>query len=178
MERLDCTERKLLKRLLGYFWPSLCPSEDLYAEIDVVYRRMTHRRHQHLAPPPKVAKVNRLCFFGHIFRRPADRLVQRVLKSSSGSSWKKPPGRKRKFWTEVVKENLRILDVDRLFRRDVRFRRIWNSANGLVLCKLLQKIEKDGQSCVQGWHSSAKMRVIALGDDISPPIKSSQVSHI
>ncbi|KAK6744531.1 hypothetical protein RB195_011322 [Necator americanus] len=41
--------------------------------------------------------------------RPADRLVQRVLKSSSGSSWKKPPGRKRKFWTEAVKEDLRTL---------------------------------------------------------------------
>ncbi|KAK6738482.1 hypothetical protein RB195_020530 [Necator americanus] len=100
MERLDCTERKLLRRLLG---------------------------------------------------RPADRLVQRILKSSSGSSWKKPPGRKRKFWTEAVKEDLRTLGVDRQFRRD--------------------KIEKVGQSCVQGRHTSAKMRVIASGDDISPPIK-------
>ncbi|KAK6741782.1 hypothetical protein RB195_009573 [Necator americanus] len=98
MERLDCTERKLLRRLLGYFWPRVCHNEDLYAEIDVVYRRMTRRKHQHLAPPSKVAKVNCLRFFGHILRRPADRLVQRVLRSSSGSSWKKPPGQKRKFW--------------------------------------------------------------------------------
>ncbi|KAK6743079.1 hypothetical protein RB195_010381 [Necator americanus] len=35
MERLDCTERKLLRRLLGYFWPIVCHNEDLYAEIDV-----------------------------------------------------------------------------------------------------------------------------------------------
>ncbi|KAK6735453.1 hypothetical protein RB195_018580 [Necator americanus] len=35
--------------------------------------------------------------------------------------------RKRKFWTEVVKEDLRPLGVDRYFRRDVRFRRIWNN---------------------------------------------------
>ncbi|KAK6743364.1 hypothetical protein RB195_010554 [Necator americanus] len=99
MERLDCTERKLLRRLLCYFWPRVCHNEDLYAEINVVYRRMTRGRYQHLAPPSKAAKVNRLRFFGHILRRPADRLVQRVLKSSPGSSWKKPPGRKRKFWT-------------------------------------------------------------------------------
>ncbi|KAK6752324.1 hypothetical protein RB195_003628 [Necator americanus] len=72
MERLDCTERKLRTRLLGYFWPRVCHNEDLYAEIDVVYRRMTRGR--------------------HILKRPADRLVQRVPRSSSGSSWKKPPG--------------------------------------------------------------------------------------
>ncbi|KAK6735323.1 hypothetical protein RB195_018491 [Necator americanus] len=59
--------------------------------------------------------------------RPADRLIQRVLRSLPGSSWKKPPGRKQKFWTDVVKKNLRTLGVDRQFRRDVRFRRIWNS---------------------------------------------------
>ncbi|KAK6726916.1 hypothetical protein RB195_004923 [Necator americanus] len=70
---------------------------------------------------------NRLRFSGHTLRRPGDRLVQRVLKSLSGSSWKRPPGRKRKFWTEVVKEDLRTLGVDRQFRRDVKFRRIWNS---------------------------------------------------
>ncbi|KAK6762131.1 hypothetical protein RB195_023012 [Necator americanus] len=97
MERLDCTERKLLRRTLGYFWLRVCHTEHLYAEIDVVYRRMTRGRYPHLAPLSKVAKVNRVRFFGHILRRPADRLVQRVLRSLSGSSWKKPPGQKRKF---------------------------------------------------------------------------------
>ncbi|KAK6763322.1 hypothetical protein RB195_023869 [Necator americanus] len=114
---------------------------------------MTRGRYQHLASPSKVAKVNRLRFFGHILRRPADRLVQRVLRSLSGSSWKKPRGRKRKFWTEVVKVDLRTLGMDRQFRRDVR-------------------IEKVGQSYVKGRHTSAKMQAIALGDDIIPPIKS------
>ncbi|KAK6741659.1 hypothetical protein RB195_009496 [Necator americanus] len=58
--------------------------------------------------------------------------------------------------------------------------RVWNTNNqygiatiGLILCKLSQKIGKVGQSCVQGRHTSAKMQVIASGDDISPPIKSS-----
>ncbi|KAK6741761.1 hypothetical protein RB195_009557 [Necator americanus] len=134
---------------------------------------MTRERHQHLALPSKVAKINRLRFFSHILRRPADRLVQRVLGSLPGSSWKKPPGRKRKFWTEVVKEDLRTLGVDRQFRRDVRFRRIWNS-DEWILCKLSQKTEKVGQSCVKGRHTSAKMRVIASGDDISLSIKSSK----
>ncbi|KAK6760366.1 hypothetical protein RB195_021729 [Necator americanus] len=94
---------------------------------------MTSGRYQHLAPPSKVAKVNRLRFFGHILRRPADRLVQRVLRSSSEYGI---------------------------------------ATNGLILCKLSQKIEKVRQSCVQGRHILAKMRVIASGDDISPPIKS------
>ncbi|KAK6762262.1 hypothetical protein RB195_023105 [Necator americanus] len=94
MERLECTERKLFRRLLGYFWPRVCHNEDLYAKL--MWKR-------------------------------ADRLVQRVLGSWSGSSWKKAPGRKRKFWTEVVKEDMRTLGVDRQYRRDVKFRRIWHS---------------------------------------------------
>ncbi|KAK6763976.1 hypothetical protein RB195_024346 [Necator americanus] len=88
---------------------------------------MTRGRCQHLARPSKLAKVNLLRFFGHMLKRPADRLVQRVLWSLSGSSWKKTAGRKRKFWTEVMEEDPRTLVVDRQFRRDVRFRRIWNS---------------------------------------------------
>ncbi|KAK6747653.1 hypothetical protein RB195_000696 [Necator americanus] len=70
---------------------------------------MTLGRYQYLAPPSKVAKLNRLRFFGHILRRPADRFVRQVLSSLPASSWKKPPGRKRKFWTEVAKEELRAL---------------------------------------------------------------------
>ncbi|KAK6734560.1 hypothetical protein RB195_018008 [Necator americanus] len=57
MERLDCTERKLLRWLHGYFWLRVCHNEDLYAEIDVVYRRMTRGRHHYLVPPSKVVKV-------------------------------------------------------------------------------------------------------------------------
>ncbi|KAK6764588.1 hypothetical protein RB195_024784 [Necator americanus] len=125
---------------------------------------MTRGRYQHFAPQSKVAKVNRLRFFSHILRRPADSLVQRVLRSSSGSSWMKPPGRKRKVWIEVAEEGLRTLGVDKRFRRDVRFRRIWTSDEWM--CKLSQKIEKVGQSCFQGRCTSAKMRVTAPCDDI------------
>ncbi|KAK6749537.1 hypothetical protein RB195_001883 [Necator americanus] len=172
IERLDCTERKLLRRLPGYFWPGVCHNEDLYAEIDVVYRWMTRKRYQHLASPSKVAEVNRLRFFAHILRRPADRLVQRVLRSLSCSSWKKPPGQKRKFWTEVVKEDVRTLGVDRQFRQDISFPECEIATNGLILWKLSQKIEEVGQGCVQGRYTSAKKRVIASGDDISLPTKS------
>ncbi|KAK6761243.1 hypothetical protein RB195_022343 [Necator americanus] len=124
------------------------------------------------APSTVMERLDESCLDGYVatfgLGRPADRLVQRVLKSSSGSSWKKPPGRKRKFWTEAVKEDLRTLGVDRQIRRDARFRRTWNSDEWIDW----QKIEKVWQSCVQGRHTSAKMRVIASGDDISPPIKS------
>ncbi|KAK6754042.1 hypothetical protein RB195_013191 [Necator americanus] len=64
----------------------VCYKEELYAEVDVVYRRMTRGRYQHFAKPSKVAKENRLRFFGNIIGRPADRLVQRVLRSLSDSS--------------------------------------------------------------------------------------------
>ncbi|KAK6764673.1 hypothetical protein RB195_024846 [Necator americanus] len=40
LDRLDCTERKLLRRLLGYFWHRVCHNEELYAEVDVVYRHV------------------------------------------------------------------------------------------------------------------------------------------
>ncbi|KAK6736679.1 hypothetical protein RB195_019401 [Necator americanus] len=71
----------------------------------------TSGRYQHLGPPSKVATENRRRPSGHILRRPADRLVQRVLRSLSDSSWRGPAARKRKFWTEVVKENMRTLGV-------------------------------------------------------------------
>ncbi|KAK6764717.1 hypothetical protein RB195_024882 [Necator americanus] len=163
MERLNCTGRKLLRRLLGYFSPRVCHNEDLYAEIDVVYWRMTSGGHQHLAPPSKVAKVNRLRFFGHILKRPADCLVQRILRSLSSSSWKKPPGRKRKFWTEVVKEDLRTLGVDRQFRRDVRFCRIWNSDEWIDSVQALAEVR-------EGWAELCS-RTAHLGEDASNRVR-------
>ncbi|KAK6730117.1 hypothetical protein RB195_006900 [Necator americanus] len=61
-----------------------------------------------------------------MLKRPADFLFQ-VLRSLSGSSRKRPPGRKRELRTGVVKEDLSTLSVDRLPRQGVRFRRIWKS---------------------------------------------------
>ncbi|KAK6761088.1 hypothetical protein RB195_022234 [Necator americanus] len=127
MAKMDCIERKLLSRLYDYFWRSVCHCEDLYAEFDVVNRWMTRGMCQHLTSPSKVTTENRHRFFGHILKRPADHLVQRVLSSLSGSSWKRPAGRKRKFWNEVVREDPRMLGVERHFGRDVRFRRIWSN---------------------------------------------------
>ncbi|KAK6764540.1 hypothetical protein RB195_024749 [Necator americanus] len=47
-------------------------------------------------------------------------------------------------------------------------------------CKqmLSEKIEKVGQSYVRGRHTSAKMPIIASGDDICSPIKSSKSSQL
>ncbi|KAK6743815.1 hypothetical protein RB195_010861 [Necator americanus] len=118
---------------LGSTINGVCHNEDLYAEIDVAYRRMTRGRYQHLAPPSKAAK------------------------SSSGSSWKKPPGRKRKFWTEVVKEDLRTLGVDRQLRRDVRFRRTWNSDEWI---DSVQALAEDRE----GWAELCS-RTAHLGED-------------
>ncbi|KAK6760369.1 hypothetical protein RB195_021731 [Necator americanus] len=41
MEKLDFMERKLFRRPLGYFWPLICHNEELYSEVDMLYRRMT-----------------------------------------------------------------------------------------------------------------------------------------
>ncbi|KAK6735676.1 hypothetical protein RB195_018730 [Necator americanus] len=111
MERLDCTERKPLRRLLGYFWP----------------------------------------------RRPANRLVQRVLRSLPGTSWNKPSSQKRKFWTEVAKEDLRTLGVDRQFRRDVSFHRIWNSDEWI---DSVQALAEDREGCAE-----LRSRTAHLGED-------------
>ncbi|KAK6751595.1 hypothetical protein RB195_003169 [Necator americanus] len=76
MERLDCKKKKL-RRLDGYLatFGLEYATIKICAKIDVVYWRMTRRRHQHPAPPSKVVTRNRLRFFGHILKRPADRLV-------------------------------------------------------------------------------------------------------
>ncbi|KAK6729508.1 hypothetical protein RB195_006512 [Necator americanus] len=130
---------------------------------------MTRGRHQHVAPPSKMAKVNRLRFFGHILRRPADRLLQRVQRSSSGSSWKKPPGRKRKFWTEVVKEDLRALGVDRQLRRDVMFCRTWNSGEWIDSVQgLAEDREGRAELCSRTAHFGEDAgNLLASGDDIA-----------
>ncbi|KAK6762019.1 hypothetical protein RB195_022928 [Necator americanus] len=88
MERLGCTERKLLRRLLGYFWPRVCHNEDLYAEME---------------------------------------------------------------------EDLRTLGVDRQFRRDVKFRRIWNSDEWI---DSVQALAEDRE----GWAELCSMTA-HLGED-------------
>ncbi|KAK6737062.1 hypothetical protein RB195_019640 [Necator americanus] len=119
----DCIERKLIRRLLGYFRPLVCHNKELYSEVDMVYRRMTRGKRQHLARSSEVAKENRLRFFGHVMRRPTDRLAQVVLRMLPDPNWIRPPVRKRKFWTEVVRTH----GVDSQFSRDVKFRRLRNS---------------------------------------------------
>ncbi|KAK6729815.1 hypothetical protein RB195_006708 [Necator americanus] len=75
--------------------------------------------------------------------RPAGRIFQRVLRSLSDSSWGSPPGRERKFWTEVVKEDLRTLGLDRQLRQGVRFRRICNSDEWI---DFMQALPEDRES--------------------------------
>ncbi|KAK6763782.1 hypothetical protein RB195_024204 [Necator americanus] len=130
LEKLNCMERKLFRRLLGYFWPLVCHNKELYSEVDMVYRRMTRGKRQHLARPSEVVMGNHLRFFGHVMRRPSDRLVKVVLKMLPDPNWKRPPSRKRRFWTKVVKENLTTLGVHTQFSRDVKFCRQWNSDGG------------------------------------------------
>ncbi|KAK6761407.1 hypothetical protein RB195_022463 [Necator americanus] len=54
MEKLDCMERKLFRRLVDYFWQLVRHNEERDQEVDVVYRLMTRGKRQHLVRPPKV----------------------------------------------------------------------------------------------------------------------------
>ncbi|KAK6736266.1 hypothetical protein RB195_019129 [Necator americanus] len=118
---------------------------------------MTRGRYQHLAPPSKVATKNHLRIFGHVIKRPVDRLIQQVLKSLSDSSWKRPPGRKRKFWNEVVKEDSAWIDS---LGETQCFAGYGIVTNGSIPCERSQKIEKVRQSYIQGQHTSATMPVV------------------
>ncbi|KAK6756650.1 hypothetical protein RB195_014834 [Necator americanus] len=111
MERLDFTERKLLGRLLGYFWPK------------------------------------------ETGRSPCSTSFEKFV----GFEPEEAPGRKRKFWTEAVKEDLRTLGVDRQFRRDVRFRRVWNSDEWI---DSVQALAEDRE----GWAELCS-RTAHLGED-------------
>ncbi|KAK6757053.1 hypothetical protein RB195_015095 [Necator americanus] len=51
------------------------------------------------------------------------RLVNDMIRLRAGG----PPGRKLKFWTEVVKEDLRTFGVGRQLKRDVRFCKTFNN---------------------------------------------------
>ncbi|KAK6748331.1 hypothetical protein RB195_001135 [Necator americanus] len=58
-------------------------NEDLHAEVDVVYRPMTHGRY--LTPPSKVAAKNRLCLFGHNTKEHNN---NRLLQQDRYAKWK------------------------------------------------------------------------------------------
>ncbi|KAK6729041.1 hypothetical protein RB195_006224 [Necator americanus] len=44
MKKLDYMERKLFRRMLGYFRQMVCHNEELYSEADIMYRRMAARK--------------------------------------------------------------------------------------------------------------------------------------
>ncbi|KAK6763497.1 hypothetical protein RB195_023992 [Necator americanus] len=97
MYRVRQEYSKPLQRLLGYSWPLVCHNEELYSEVDMVCRRMTCEKRQHLGRPSEIVMENRPRFFGHVMRRPSGRLVQIVLRMLLDLNWKRLPGRKRKF---------------------------------------------------------------------------------
>lgn len=125
--KLDVTERKLLRRLLGHFWPDRIHNKDLYREVDELYNKVTRGRHSRLLVPSEECVQNRLRLLGHILRRPDGRLVKDALLARPPQEWRRPPGRSRKFWTEAVREDLVELGLQRDFGRDRAFRRLWNS---------------------------------------------------
>ncbi|KAK6725459.1 hypothetical protein RB195_004033 [Necator americanus] len=84
-----------------------------------------------------------------MLKRPANRFVQRVVKSSSGPNWKTPHGRKWKF------------------KRDVRFPRLWNNMekveNGCMENEMIDSV----QASVEDRERWAEIlsRMTDLGED-------------
>ncbi|KAK6736268.1 hypothetical protein RB195_019130 [Necator americanus] len=72
---------------------------------------------------------------------------------------KRPLGRKRKYWTKVMMEDL---GVDRQFSRDVRFRGSWISDEWVDSMRTLAE-HRDGLGYVQGRDIPVKNRIAALG---------------
>ncbi|KAK6738010.1 hypothetical protein RB195_020230 [Necator americanus] len=66
-------------------------NKEFYLEVHMMYRRMTRRKHKHLAPPFDVETENRLYFSSHVKRRPSDRPIQAVLSMLPDPNWKRPP---------------------------------------------------------------------------------------
>ncbi|KAK6754073.1 hypothetical protein RB195_013215 [Necator americanus] len=139
MEKPDCMKRKLLRRILAQFCPMISHNVEIYSEVDMLHRRMTREKHQHVAPPLKYSKFsaeNRPHFLGHIIRRSSDRLVEIASRMLSDLNCRRPPRRRRKFWTEVVKEDLLELGIERRFKRDVTFRGNGIATGGQILCAI------------------------------------------
>ncbi|KAK6755928.1 hypothetical protein RB195_014364 [Necator americanus] len=137
----------------------------------MVNLRMTRGEHQHLARPSEVVVGNHHRFFGHVMRRSSGRFVQLVLRMLTDANWKGPPGRKRKFWTEVVKEDLRTSGVDGQFIRDVKFRCLWNSDGRVDSMRPLVE-DRTGlvRICSRTTHPGD--RIAALSRYTRSPIKS------
>ncbi|KAK6752529.1 hypothetical protein RB195_003757 [Necator americanus] len=115
----------------------VCFNEEFCSEVDMVYRRISRGKRQHFAQPSEVVSKDRLRFFGYIMRRPSHHFAQVVLKMLPDNNWERSPGRKRTFWTKVVKEDLRTLGVNRQFSRDVKFRRLRNSEEWVDSMRIL-----------------------------------------
>ncbi|KAK6761761.1 hypothetical protein RB195_022732 [Necator americanus] len=114
--------RKLLRGL-----PGVCHSEDLYAEIDVVYRWMTREKKSTSYTAIESGYSKSSSLFWSYTDETSRSLCSVISVEFSGSGWKRPPGRKRKSWAEVVKEDVTTLGVDRQFSRGIRFHMTWNS---------------------------------------------------
>ncbi|KAK6756372.1 hypothetical protein RB195_014655 [Necator americanus] len=70
---------------------------------------------------------SRKTVFASLVTLRGDRLiVQVVLGMLPVPNLKRPPSRAKKLWTEVVREYVRTLGIDRHFGRDVKFR-LFNS---------------------------------------------------
>ncbi|KAK6760053.1 hypothetical protein RB195_021537 [Necator americanus] len=93
----------------------------------MVHRPKARPEHQNLAQLSEAVMENRIRFFGHVTTIPSGHFVQVVLRMLPDPNWKRPPGRRRKLWTKVMKEDFRTPGVDKQFSRDVRSRRLGDS---------------------------------------------------
>ena len=125
LERIDRAERRLLRRLLGYFYPVRPSSEEIYREVDQLQYRLTHGRVSRFLQASQAIEQARLRFVGHLLRRPQQRLARQVLYLHPKGDWKRRPGAPRTLWSQCVRDQLRM--PANAFGRDPDMRRIWAS---------------------------------------------------
>ncbi|KAK6755995.1 hypothetical protein RB195_014407 [Necator americanus] len=97
---------------------------------------MTRERYQHLAPSSKVATENRLRFFGHILRRPTDRLVPEefVGFELKEATWPK---------TEVLEPSQKIEKVGQNYVQGLlTSAKMWVIPSGDDICRRLDQVKR------------------------------------
>ena len=106
--KISVAEMRMLRWMCGKTRMDKVRNEDIRSLVGV-------------APIEDKMKENRLRWFGHIVRRPTDALVRRVEKIDIVQG-KKLRGRPKMTWMEVVKKDMKLLELE---ERMVADRNVW-----------------------------------------------------
>ena len=102
VNRLQKTEMRMIRMMCGKTLGDRCRNEDLRKEVNVKDIEDFLREH-------------RLRWFGHVERRDTRNMTRRVSELVDGE---RSRGRPKKSWNELVKEDLKKLNIDKRLLHD------------------------------------------------------------